>query len=123
METSFGNYRAENYKDLNPNTVPCWLRQTIAANLARTGEEWIDYFLKLRSGTHNNQWVVMDKANLENKSFKNVVVFVEEAFSQYDVIDMTSWLQEKGYVASYNVPFSEMIYNKLGYEKCMKLSI
>ena len=32
----------------------------------------------------------MDKANLENGSFKYAVVFVEEAFSQYDVIDMTS---------------------------------
>lgn len=37
METSFSNQKEENYKDLNPRTVPCWLRATIAVNLARTG--------------------------------------------------------------------------------------
>ena len=121
METSFSNLNKENYKDLNPLTVPCWLRQTIAMNLARTGQEWVDYFLIQRSGTHNNQWVVIDKHQLPQKVFKNVVIFVEEGFSLYDVIDMTTMLQEKGYVASYNVPYSKTIYHKLGYEKCTLL--
>ena len=26
-----------NYKDLLPKTLPCWMRQTVAVNLARTG--------------------------------------------------------------------------------------
>lgn len=36
LETSFNNYDKSNYEFLNPNTVPCWLRATIAVNLART---------------------------------------------------------------------------------------
>lgn len=35
VETSFSNLNPQNYKDLTPRTVPCWLRGTIAANLAR----------------------------------------------------------------------------------------
>lgn len=27
----------QNYNDLSPRTLPCWLRQTIAVNLARNG--------------------------------------------------------------------------------------
>jgi hypothetical protein len=71
--------------------VPCWLRATVAANLATNGQEWADYFLKARSGTHNNQWVVVDKYQLS--AFKNVVLFVEEAFSMSEVTDMTKMLQ------------------------------
>ena len=118
METSFNNYNKDNYKDLNPHTVPCWLRQTIAVNLAKTGSEWVDYFLKERSGTHNNQWIIVDRNQLLEQKFKNVVIFVEEAFSLYDVIDMTERLQERGYIGSYNLPFSKTIYHKLGYEHC-----
>lgn len=122
METSFSNMNPNNYKDLSPQTVPCWLRQTIAVNLARSGEEWVDIFLKNRSGTHNNQWVIVDKNQLSQSKFKDVVVFVEEGFSLYDVIDMTPLLQQQGYVASYNVPYSKKIFTKLGYEKCKSIT-
>jgi hypothetical protein len=74
METSFNNYNDGNYKEVNPRTVPCWLRATIAVNLARNGEEWANYFLKARSGTHNNQWVVVDTTQL--KTLTNLVLFV-----------------------------------------------
>jgi hypothetical protein len=37
LETSLDNFNPENYKELNPLTVPCWLRATLACNLARTG--------------------------------------------------------------------------------------
>jgi len=64
---------------LSPSTVPTWLRQTIACNLARTSSEWVDYFLKERSGTHNNQWVIIDEKMLSSK--KNAIIFVEDGFS------------------------------------------
>lgn len=73
----------------------------------------MDYFLKSRSGTHNNQWVIVDPSKVS--TLKDVVTFVEEAFSIYEVIDMTFLLQQKGYVGSYNVPYSQKIYKKLGY--------
>jgi hypothetical protein len=61
--------------------VPSWLRATIAANLARNGNEWIDYFLKARSGTRNSQWIIADPKTISKN--ENVVVFLEEAFNIY----------------------------------------
>lgn len=77
METSLSNMNSNNYLDLKPRTVPCWLRQTIANNLAKTATEWTNYFLRERSGTHNNQWIVVDPAGLSK--FKDVVYYVEKA--------------------------------------------
>jgi hypothetical protein len=87
METSLNNYNKDNYRDLNPQTVPCWLRATIAVNLAHNASEWADYFLKARSGTHNNQWVIVDPSKVT--TLEHIVTFVEEAFSDFAVIDMT----------------------------------
>lgn len=77
METSLANMNSANYKDLSPNTVPCWLRATIAVNLAKNGTNWVDYFLKARSGTHNNQWLISDPNQLTIDGSKNVVTLVE----------------------------------------------
>ena len=76
METSLSNQDHDNYKDLSPNTVPCWLRATIAVNLAKNGTDWANYFLKARSGTHNNQWLISDPLQLKDSSKSNVVVLV-----------------------------------------------
>lgn len=77
METSLANMNSANYNDLSPNTVPCWLRATIAVNLAKNGTNWADYFLKARSGTHNNQWLISDPNQLTIDGSKNVVTLVE----------------------------------------------
>lgn len=58
----------------------------------------------------------MDPSKLS--MMKDVVTFVEEGFSIVEVVDVTTMLQSKGYVGSYNVPYTKKIYNKLGYEKC-----
>lgn len=75
IESSLENLNPANWQDLSPQTVPTWLRQTIACHLAKTSDEWLDYFLRLRSGTHNNQWVIVDPKNLDTN--KNTVVYVE----------------------------------------------
>ena len=87
METSFNNFKHENYSNLSPLTVPCWLRATIACNLCRNNKEWVEYFLQFRSGTHNNQWIIMDPRELKNK--ENVITFVEEGYELYEVLDLT----------------------------------
>ena len=37
LETSLFNYNKDNWKELNPQSVPCWIRATVASNLARNG--------------------------------------------------------------------------------------
>ncbi len=80
--------------------------------MAKTSDEWTNYFLKERSGTHNNQWVIIDPKNLESK--KKVVVYLEDAFSIYEISDVSDMLFENGYVATYNMAYNKNIYYKLG---------
>jgi hypothetical protein len=52
-----------------------------------------------------------------------VVLFLEEAFSIYQVVDMTETLFKQGFVGSYNMPKSKNIYDKLGYGSGIIISI
>lgn len=88
----------------------------MASNLARDGQEWINYFSKYNSGTHSSQWVVIDPSRLSSGT--NAVVFLEQAFSLIKIHDMTSRLIRDGFVASYNVAYDQEVYRKLGYEQC-----
>lgn len=88
----------------------------MASNLARNGQEWIDYFSKYNSGTHNSQWMVIDPSRLSSRS--NAVLFLEQAFSLIKIHDMTSRLVLDGFVASYNVAYDQEVYHKLAYEQC-----
>lgn len=81
LETSLGNMNPDNLKELKFTTVPSWLRTLVANHLSHTIEDWITLFNTYRSGTHNNQWVLIDPSRLPAK--KGVVVFLEEAFSEY----------------------------------------
>lgn len=116
METSLMNYNTDNFKELNSNSVPCWLRATVASNLARNGQEWTDYFTKYNSGTHSSQWIIIDRSQI--KANTNVVVFLEQAFTLVKIHDMTERLNKNGFVASYNVAYDDEVYKKLGYEQC-----
>ena len=60
LETSLTNFNPDNYKLLSPKTVPTWIRHLVANRLAKTPSEWADIFLKYRSYTHNNQWLIVD---------------------------------------------------------------
>lgn len=97
--------------------MPTWLRVNVANRLARTPSQWVDTFLRFRSGTHNNQWVVTD---LEKYSRSNTteILMIEEAFDISVVLNFTERFYKEGYVASYNVPVDQRIYDKLNYSAC-----
>ena len=63
------------------------------------------YFSTARSGTHNNQWIILNPSNIGKR--EDLVVYYEEAFSLYKIIDMSGNLTDNGYVASYNSPITE----------------
>jgi hypothetical protein len=94
FETSLGNYLRANYNELRFSTAPSWIRTVVANHLSLTPDQWITYFNTSRSGTHNNQWFIVDPTAL--KEGKGAVVVFEEGFSASVRIDMTSELLEKG---------------------------
>ena len=60
LETSLNNYNRSNYNSLDSATLPCWLRVLVANRISSNGKEWSNAFLSFHSGTHNNQWLVVD---------------------------------------------------------------
>jgi Phospholipase B len=66
METSLNNYNVSNYGFFHYDSLPCWMRVLLANRLAQNGSSWSQYFLSYRSGTHNNQWLVVDYNQYNN---------------------------------------------------------
>ncbi len=60
IETSLNIWDLEIYKNLRYETVPKWIRVNIANKLADNNLEWINLFFKYNSGTHCNQWLIVD---------------------------------------------------------------
>lgn len=129
IETSLEIFNLELFKNLSPDTVPKWIRINIANRLAKNNSDWIEKFFKYNSGTHNNQWILVDynqfetfieKDSFENKieNPKNIIHLVEQipildkAYFQ----DVSEMLINEGYVASYNAPFFEETINLAGYK-------
>lgn len=89
----------------------------MANRLGKSIQQWIDIFLQFRSYTHNNQWQVTDLGKFK-KTAQVDVWMVEEGFDTYTAENFTERFIKDGYLASYNVPFSKNVYDKLNYSAC-----
>jgi len=114
-ETTIGNSNDDLYSYLHYDSLPYWIRVTVA-NLAFTDQQsWADTYYKYRSGTYNNQWLVIDFNNYNaSKSHltqaKNIIWMIEEFYNLTKAQDVTQTLLiPQGYVASYNVPYDPAI--------------
>jgi len=71
METSLHIWDLSIYKNLKIETVPKWIRINIANKLANSNLQWIELFFKHNSGTHNNQWLIVDYKKFEDYLLKD----------------------------------------------------
>ncbi|EGR29595.1 laminin a family protein, putative [Ichthyophthirius multifiliis] len=117
METSLNNYNISNYQNLHFDSLPCWLRANLANRLAKNASDWAHIFQKYRSGTHNNQWLVVDYNKYRSGQKKDIIWIVEESFELFKAKDVSDMLFSDGYFASYNVPFDQEIYNSTMYKE------
>ncbi|XP_048841676.1 putative phospholipase B-like 2 [Brienomyrus brachyistius] len=118
LETTIGNNNLALWKFVTPKgTVMEWLRNVVANRLAESGKEWADIFSKYNSGTYNNQWMIVDY-----KFFKpGQAVADSQLFTVLEQIpglivaqDKTKELFQKGYWASYNIPYYQEVFNTSG---------
>ncbi|CAM4657905.1 unnamed protein product [Lepidochelys olivacea] len=124
LETTIGNSNAALWKYIHPEgSVLEWLRNIVANRLARSGAEWAAIFQQFNSGTYNNQWMIVDyntflpgKAGLQ----QGVLTVLEQIPGLVVVADKTEELYQKGYWASYNVPYFEQIFNASGQLELVK---
>jgi hypothetical protein len=85
--------------------------------MARNASHWTQLFSVSRSGTHNNQWIVIDYnawnkcAATGNCTGSGTIWMAEEFYYLYKAQDITdTLLLNNGYVASYNVPYNSEVY-------------
>lgn len=107
IETSNNIYNKKAYASITPKSVLCWIRTAAANSLGSTAPGWARLFSKYHSGTYNNQWMVLDlKMFTKGKPIVNDTFWVlEEVPGLIEAADQSSWLQSKGYWASYNVAY------------------
>ncbi|TNN43272.1 putative phospholipase B-like 2 [Liparis tanakae] len=118
LETTIGNSNAALWRLVQPSGgVMEWLRNIVANRLAATAKEWAQIFSQYNSGTYNNQWMIVDynhftpgRTDIKEELF----VVLEQIPGKVVYSDKTQELLEKGYWASYNIPYYVDIFNASG---------
>lgn len=123
-ETTNGVYKESLYELVSPATVPSWMRANVASYLSQSGAEWAKNFGRRNSGTYNNQWMVVDTNRFipgEGFSAGGFTV-LEQIPGRVVSKDMTDLINERGYWASYNIPYFEEIYRESGFQAMYEAS-
>ncbi|KAG0424384.1 hypothetical protein HPB47_028409, partial [Ixodes persulcatus] len=122
-ETSLENNNDNLRNLIKPDNAPLtWVRCMVATRLAVTGSQWVDYFGKLNSGTLNNQWMVLDYKLFTPGSTieKDTFWILEQMPNITKTKDVSEYLQNQKYWASYNIPFLPEIFNLSGQHELVK---
>ena len=126
IESSLNNYNHTLYSHIKKEALPVWIRANLANKFASSSAEWVDLFSMHNSGTHNNQWAVVDYVaywnyldqNVPRDQWKNVVWLVEQFFDLAEKLDITQeYLLRDSYFATYNFPYHKEIYDIGDYAK------
>ncbi|XP_071369739.1 putative phospholipase B-like 2 [Centroberyx affinis] len=124
LETTIGNSNPALWKFVQPTgQVMEWLRNIAANRMAATGKQWAEIFSMYNSGTYNNQWMIVDynlftpgKTDID----EGLLTVLEQIPGLVIYTDKTRELLEKGYWASYNIPYYVEIFNASGCNELVK---
>jgi len=83
-ETSLWGANKTLFNKINNTSLPTWIRVNVANRMAKSLFDWIQFFSVNNSGTHNNQWMLMDLNELAKPKADVVVIMLEQFF---DIID------------------------------------
>nr|XP_002119470.4 LOW QUALITY PROTEIN: putative phospholipase B-like 2 [Ciona intestinalis] len=116
IETTIGNNNPLLWNNVTPQSVLEWMRNLVANQLARHGEEWAATFKRFNSGTYNNQWMIVDynKFTPGEKPKDGLLHVLEQLPGMCVHKDVTHILVENSYWASYNSPYFQEIFNASG---------
>ncbi|KAE9551530.1 hypothetical protein FO519_005260 [Halicephalobus sp. NKZ332] len=121
IETTIAVWNPALYDKVLPKgQLHCWVRAIAANQLARTGREWCQIFRRHNSGTYNNQWVILDYKKFQpyKKLPDHGLLYVLEQMPGLVVYkDITGYLEENRYYASYNIPFFKKVSAESGFDK------
>uniref|UniRef100_A0A1I7SUI5 Phospholipase B-like n=1 Tax=Bursaphelenchus xylophilus TaxID=6326 RepID=A0A1I7SUI5_BURXY len=123
IETTISIFNESLYTSnyMNPKgQLLCWVRSTIANQLATSGKEWVKLFGKYNSGTYNNQWTILDynKFSPGKELPNNDVLWILEQTPGYtESRDVTWFLRKFGYWPSYNIPYQTKVSEISGFDE------
>jgi hypothetical protein len=80
------------------------MRVVLSNRISSNEIEWVSNFQLHNSGTHNNQWMVV---NLQDQQ----ALFLEQYYGLMKVNNLTELMVKQQYLASYNVPYDSQIYD------------
>jgi hypothetical protein len=118
METTNGVFDERLYDLVKPESILTWMRSKIANFLATDGPAGVSIFAEHNSGTYNNQWMVIDtKKFIKGQGFEpNGLTILEQMPGMVETADVSHIINKKGYWASYNVPYFDITYMRLGFQ-------
>lgn len=123
IETTNDVFNTSLYDLITPETVPYWVRVTVATRNAANAKDWHDIFYRRNSGTYNNQWMVADyKKFTPYEPLPPWTLAVSEQIPGpffHPAEDMTMVLQ-RGHWPSFNVPYFQDVYDISGYPEMVK---
>ncbi|KAL4646500.1 putative phospholipase B-like 2, partial [Arapaima gigas] len=124
LETTIGNNNPDLWRFVTPKgTVMEWLRNIVANRLAESGSQWSQLFSKYNSGTYNNQWMIVDyKHFTPGKTVIDDQLFtvLEQIPGMIVFMDKSKELLQKGYWASYNIPYYDVVFNASGCQELVE---
>lgn len=123
IETTNSIFNNSLYDYVQPQSVPYWVRVSVATRNSDSGKVWHETFYKHNSGTYSNQWMVADYKKFTPKSPLLPWTFsVSEQLPgpySHSGEDMTDVLQ-RGHWPSYNVAYFPDVYNISGYPEMVQ---
>jgi len=120
IESSLSNYNQSLYSSLKSNCLPTWIRVNLSNRIAENSYHWTEIFTLNNSGTHNNQWCIVDynkywdykSKNVPKEKWTNIVWLIEQFFQIIEREDITQkYLIKDGYFATYNHPYFRNIFD------------
>ncbi|XP_028400611.1 putative phospholipase B-like 2 [Dendronephthya gigantea] len=122
QETTNDNYNKDLWQYIGPNSVMEWARTVIANRLAQDGQQWVSLFAKHNSGTYNNQWMVLNYNMFTpgKPVIPETLWVLEQMPGIVQMGDLSLYLINNGYWASYNIPFFDTIFTVSGQEDMVK---
>eukprot|EP00047_Mylnosiga_fluctuans_P010788 m.17929 g.17929 ORF g.17929 m.17929 type:complete len:518 (-) comp3290_c0_seq1:566-2119(-) len=119
VETSLTIFNKTLYQAVVPESVPVWMRVQLANRMAVDAPGWVSLFSQYNSGTHNNEWIVVDY-NLfvpGQPLPPSTVWLVDQLPGFIKSADLTSLLLSQKYIPSYNIPYFPDVLEISGYAK------
>lgn len=125
QETTNANNNNASKGTLTPRTVPEFVRVMVANRVAVDGSSWTQLFGMYNSGTYNNQYMVVDhnkfdpsKPKMADKIGTGTLWIVEQMPGKMAAADVSAFLVNQTYWASYNIPF--LLNNDMKYPELVK---